>query len=219
MFPFMCILLGCIDSVRDRSPRQKLKIDEEQVHSTLSVRMPPAKPPHGGGHRRLARCVRSTHASDAASDGAARAGGCRDLPAAVTAVTGRRRPLRPTRSMRCGGTAAALRPAPARQTGRGESCDGVGGRPVQRSGDGGGGRPRNGRARGHTHTHTAFFVCFAHLARAAPAGGAEVGGGVDGGGGNARDEGRRDGAVGGRHDARRGACEQGLSRVRRGSDR
>ena len=110
-----------------------------------------------------------------------------------------------------GGAVAALRPAPARQTGRGESYDGVGGSPGQRSGDGGGGQPRDGRARGHTHTHAAFFACCAHLARAAPAGGGEVGGGGDGGGGDARDEGRRDGAVGGRRDARRGACERGAS--------
>jgi hypothetical protein len=105
-----------------RSQRRRSRLRE--IAPLREVRMPPAKPPHGGGHRRLARRVRSTHASDAASDGAARAGGCRDLPAAVTAVTGRRRPLRPTRSTRCGctcgGAAAALRPASARRTGRGE---------------------------------------------------------------------------------------------------
>ena len=65
-----------------RSQRRRSRLQE--IAPLREVRMPPAKPPHGGGHRRLARCVRSTHASDAASDGAARTGGCRADPASAT---------------------------------------------------------------------------------------------------------------------------------------
>ena len=56
--------------------------------------MPPARPPRGGRAGYRARRVGSTHASDARSGGAARAGRLRERATAVTARGGRSVALR-----------------------------------------------------------------------------------------------------------------------------
>ena len=87
----------------------------------------PSRPPLGGSAAPLERSARATHASDATAGAAARASRPRECAAAVAA-----RPAAPawrpavaswtgTGGTRGGGAVAALKPAPARQTGRGES--------------------------------------------------------------------------------------------------
>jgi len=105
------------------SIRRKSRLRE--ITPTPSVPMALERRPRRPGGGRRAHRVRSTHASDTAGAGAARAGGRRDCPAAGTAVTGRRAAsaaghLGATRR-RCGAAAAALRPATTRQTGQDEA--------------------------------------------------------------------------------------------------
>ena len=86
--------------------------------------MAPAGRAPGVRAGRRARPKRSAHASDAAVGGASRTGRRHEGAAAVTSVTGRRTASAAGQlgllRRRCDGPAAALRPVPTRQTGRGE---------------------------------------------------------------------------------------------------
>ena len=90
-----------------------------------------------------------------------------------------------------------------------------GAKPGRRGGGNGSIPPHNGRAHGHTHAHGSIIARAAHLTRATMAAVREAVGGGDGGRDDARKVGRRAEAAGTLRRAHRGACEHGLSRVRR----